>query len=273
MPDRPTSDFLRRFGRAAVVTGATSGIGLAFARALAAQGFDLVLVGRRQEVLGRVASELGGAHGIRVKQVAADLATPEGVRATIDAARGEDVGLLIAAAGFGTSGAFVDGVLAEEVEMLEVNCRASMELAWHFAGRFAGQKRGGIVLFGSLVGFQGVPRAAHYAATKAYVQTLAEGLHHELKPLGVSVVSCAPGPIHSGFASRAGMTMGLAQRPEAVVGPTLRALGRRSTVRPGWLSKFLGWSLATLPRWGRVRVMGVIMGGMARKGAERHAGG
>jgi hypothetical protein len=116
----------------------------------------------------------------------------------------------------------------------------------------------------SVVAFQGVPRAANYAATKAYVQSLAEGLRAELRPLGVDVVASAPGPVHSGFAERAGMRMGLALTPSAVASATLAALGRRGTVRPGWLSKLLGWSLALLPRWVRVRVMALVMGGMAQ---------
>ena len=112
---------------------------------------------------------------------------------------------------------------------------------------------------GSLVGFQGTPNAAHYAATKAYVQTLAEALHVEQAPVGVDVLSSAPGPTDSGFASRAGMRMGAALTPADVAGATLEALGRRSTVLPGALSKLLTYSLVPLPRWARVRVMGRVM--------------
>jgi len=143
-----------------------------------------------------------------------------------------------------------------------------MELTWHFGRRFAAQRRGGIVLMSSLVGFKGVPHAANYAATKAYVQSLAKALHHELKPHGVAVLACAPGPIHSGFAARAGIKLGMAQKPAAVASATLAALGKRSIVRPGWLSKTLEWLLKPLPRWGRVRMMGVIMGNIANRTAS-----
>jgi uncharacterized protein len=112
------------------------------------------------------------------------------------------------------------------------------------------------------VGFHGAPLSATYAATKGFVQSFAEGLGAELRPRGVSVLSVAPGPIATGFASRAGMQMSMSQRPETVARSALAALGRRGTVRPGFLSKFLGWSLAMLPRWGRVRVTGLIMKGM-----------
>jgi short-subunit dehydrogenase len=128
--------------------------------------------------------------------------------------------------------------------------------------RFAQRGRGGVVLLSSLVAFQGVPRAASYAATKAFVQSLAEALRIEWKPLGIDVIACAPGPVASGFAQRANMRMNMAATPEQVAQATLKALGRQTTVRPGWLSKLLEWSLAPLPRWGRVRIMSLVMGGM-----------
>jgi uncharacterized protein len=139
-----------------------------------------------------------------------------------------------------------------------------VELSHHFGNRFVQQRRGGLVLMSSLLAFQGVPRAAHYAATKAFVQTFAEGLRHELKPAGVDVLACAPGPINSGFGQRADMKMGMGQGPEVVARATLRALGRAGTVRPGWLSKLLEGSLMFLPRWGRVLVLERIMGGMTK---------
>jgi len=122
-----------------------------------------------------------------------------------------------------------------------------------------------LVLLSSLVGFQGVPRAAHYAATKAYVQTLAEALHVELGPLGVDVLASAPGPVHSGFAARADMRMGVALQPSAVARVTLSALGHTTTVAPGLLSKVLLGALVPLPRWARTRVMGRVMRGMTQE--------
>ena len=100
---------------------------------------------------------------------------------------------------------------------------------------------------------------ARPAATKAYIQTLAEALAAELAPRGVDVLSSTPGPTDSGFAARAGMRMGRALKPEDVATASLKALGRRTTVLPGALSKLLAYSLAPLPR---VRIMGGVMGGM-----------
>jgi short-subunit dehydrogenase len=121
--------------------------------------------------------------------------------------------LLVQAAGFGTSGSFLRADPAAEIEMLRLNCEAVLKLSMHFAPRFADRGRGGIVLFASLVGRQGTPQAAAYAATKGYVQILGEGLHAELKPAGVDVLVCAPGPVSTGFASRANMVMGMADQP------------------------------------------------------------
>lgn len=251
-----------RYGAWAVVTGASDGIGREFAVRLAEAGLDLVLVARRSERLEALAAELRESRRIEVGVVAADLATPSGVGDVIAGTAGKDVGLLVAAAGFGTSGPFIEARVRVELEMIDVNCRAVAELAHHFGRRFAAQGRGGIVLLSSLLAFQGVPRAANYAATKAYVQALAEGLHAELAPMGVDVLASAPGPIHSGFAARARMRMSMGQDPGAVARATLSALGRRATVRPGWLSKFLEASLAFLPRPLRVRMMARVMRGM-----------
>ena len=260
--------WLDAYGPWSVVTGASDGIGREFARRLAEAGFNLVLVARRAGELDRVANELAAAHGIETRAIAADLGMADAVSTVATATADLDVGLLIAAAGFGTSGRLLDADLEQEVAMVDVNCRAVVALCVHFGRRFAARGRGGVVLMGSLVGFQGVPYAANYAATKAYVQSLAEGLRVELAPLGVDVVVSAPGPVHSGFAARANMRLGMGLTPKDVALETLAALGRRTTVRPGWLSKMLEASLAPLPRSTRVRVMGRMMEGMATRTPE-----
>ncbi len=256
--------FQHRYGPWAVVTGASSGIGRAIAVELAANGLRLVLVARRTGELEQIAKDLTAWHGLETRVLAADLASDDGV-ATVEAGTKDlEVGLLVAAAGFGTAGSFLESKLEDELAMLDVNCRAVMQLSRHFGNRLAQRGRGGMILFGSLVGYQGTPRAAHYAATKAYVQTLAEALHVELAPQGVDVLCSAPGPVQSGFGTRARMQMGAAAKPETIARATLNALGKKMTVTPGALAKFLTWSLMTAPRGLRVRIMGQIMGGMTK---------
>jgi short-subunit dehydrogenase len=103
-------------------------------------------------------------HGIACRAQAADLGDPAAVQA---ATSDLEVGLLLAAAGYGTSGAFIDAPLELECDMVDVNCSAMLAMSWHFARRFAARRRGGLVLMSSLLTFHGVPRAANYAATKA----------------------------------------------------------------------------------------------------------
>lgn len=257
--------FESRYGPWAVITGASDGIGREFAKELARRGLNLVLIARRADELNALCRDLSARHAVECCSLALDLSTPAGCDAVVQFTRELDVGCLVAAAGFGTSGPLVESILQTEREMIAVNCTAVLDLSWHFARRFAQRGRGGIVLMSSLVAFQGAGRAANYAATKAWVQAFSEGLQIELKPLGVDVLSVAPGPVASGFGARARMEMGRAMPAGLVPAEALDALGRQGLVRPGGLSKLLGWSLATMPRSGRVFVMSRIMGRFSRR--------
>lgn len=257
----PDGRFLHRYGPWVVVTGASDGIGRATATELARRGLSVVLVARRRDRLEALAAELNRA-GVDTRVVPLDLATRDATAKLAEATADLDVGLFVAAAGFGTSGSFLELPPEDELAMVDVNCRAVVEEAHVFARRLRRRGRGGLVLFGSLVGFQGVPRAATYAATKAFVQSLAEGLALELGPLGIDVLSSAPGPVASGFADRAGMRMGRAVTPDEVARGTLAALGRKTTVRPGFLSVLLEALMTGLPRWARSRILAQVMAGM-----------
>jgi short-subunit dehydrogenase len=250
------------YGPWALVTGTSDGIGRAIAIELARSGYSLVLVAKRRAALEALAERLQSEFAIAARPLVADLSW-QAETATLDTqTRDLDIGLLVAAAGFGGSGPFAEASQDVELGMIDVNCRALAQSAHDFSRRFVARGRGALVLMSSLVAFQGVPRAATYAATKAFVQTLAEGLAVELKGKGVTVLASAPGPVMSGFGARAGMKIVGGQTPEEVARGTLRALGRRTTVRPGFLAKALEAALAPLPRYFRVRVMGQVMAGM-----------
>ena len=254
----------RRYGPWAVVTGASDGIGRAFACEAARGGLNLVLVARRKDRLDSLAEEIGTSHKVQTMVLACDLSQDSGIDAVVNATKTMDVGLLVAAAGFGTSGPILEANLDEERAMLQVNCYALLALSVHFGRQFAKRGRGGIILMSSLVGWQGTPFAAHYAATKAYVQSLAEAMHAELKGSGVDVLASAPGPVNSGFAARANMRMGAAATPAGIAQASLASLGRSRAVVPGLLSKVLTYSLVLLPRAARTRIMGQIMHGMTK---------
>lgn len=255
---RRPEQFLQTYGPWALVTGATDGIGKATARILAASGLGVVLVARRAELLNSLAEDIRNNGGTALA-VPADLSVPVDIDRVNEATAGLDVGLLVAAAGFGTSGPFPDSALDGELAMIDVNCRAVASMTHHYAQRFAARGRGGIVLMSSLVGFQGVPGSANYAATKAYIQSLAEGIRPELLIHGVDVLASAPGPVDSGFAQTAGMSMGSKDRADVVALGSLNALGRKQTVRPGRVSKTLGWSLSTAPRRLRTTILKQVM--------------
>lgn len=263
MTNATLSKHHRPFGPTALVTGASEGIGKATAAALAAKGFDLILAARREIMLDELAADLTVRHGVKVDTIPVDLGLESGVNELVERTHNYDIGIAVLAAGFGTSGALTNVNYENEQNMLRVNCEAVLRLSQVLGERMTRRGKGQLVLFGSIVGFQGAAQAANYSATKAYVQTLAEGLAMELKPAGVSVLSVAPGPVASGFAARADMTMGQAGTPEGVARGIVRAIGTSGTIRPGFMSKVLGYNLAMTPRFLRVRIMSAIMSGMA----------
>lgn len=253
---------VERYGPWALITGASDGIGRATARHVAAAGMNVVLVARREPALRALADELERSHHVRTRVVPVDLSRSGAAAEVADACLDLDVGLVVLAAGFGVAGPFLETPTSTAVEMVDVNVTAVTVLAHLMGARLAARGRGGIVLFGSILGWQGVPGQATYAATKAYVQTLAEGLHGELKRHGVDIMSAAPGPVHSGFAARAGMTMGSATAPDVVAAGALRALGRGVTAVPGVQSRLLTVALAPLPRRVRTAMLGRVVAGM-----------
>lgn len=262
LSDKEKKRLKDKYGEWALVTGATSGIGKELASLVASSGINVMINARNENDLNNFAAHLQFLYKIHVMVIAADMATEEGINKVISKSQKLSVGLLIVSAGFGTSGNFIDGSIHSEINMLKVNCEALLTLTHYYSQQFVLQKRGGIILMSSMVAFQGTPYSANYAATKAYVQTLAEGLAIELKPHGVDVLAAAPGPVESGFSQRANMKMSMSLKPSQVGIPILKALGRKTTVLPGLLTKILVYALRTVPRWGKIKIMEKVMGGM-----------
>ena len=259
---------LQKYGPSALITGASDGIGKALADQIAAAGLNVVLVARTEVRLRALAAELETRYRIETAVVAADLADPNAVAHVETVTNGFDIGLVVLAAGFGTTGTVLETSPADEMALIAVNITAVTRLSHTFAGRLAARGNGGIVLFGSIVGWQGVPGQANYAASKAYVQSLAEGLHDELERHGVDVLAVAPGPVASGFGARAGLAMTGATTPEVVATATLKALGRRRTVIPGVRGTLLTWALRPLPRRFRSFILGRVIAGMRAQEIE-----
>ncbi|MER5429760.1 SDR family oxidoreductase [Streptomyces sp. NPDC002588] len=186
-------DFVKRYGPVALVTGASSGIGRAFAGQLAARGLDVVLVARRRDRLEELARTLRDTHGVSPTVLPVDLADPAAGKEILDAVARLEVGLLVSNAGFGVKGAFGEEDAAVLSSMLAVNCHAPTQLAHGLAPRLAQRGHGGVIFTSSVEGLMGCPYSAGYSATKAYVNALGEALWAELGPRGVDVLTLCPG--------------------------------------------------------------------------------
>jgi short-subunit dehydrogenase len=229
----------------ALVTGASSGIGECFARALGARKWNLVLVARTGQKLSALAKELGPAYGIVVAPLSLDLSAPgaaRGLAATLHE-RQLEIGLLVNNAGFGARGHFHTLSLDRQSEMLRLNTQALTELTRLVVPAMVANRHGAIINVSSTASFQPVPYTAVYAASKAFVTSFSMSLAEELRPYGISVVTLCPGGTRTNFfeASHYGARKlpGGLQDPKEVVAEALEALDRGGgLVVPRLFNKF-----------------------------------
>jgi hypothetical protein len=188
-------------GKWALVTGASAGIGKALAEELAAGGTNLVLTARRRERLEDLARTLSTAHKIRAEIFVADLAKPAAPAEILAFTRAKNiqVDLLINNAGFGAYGEFSTSDVSRQLEMVQVNCAAVVQLTHLFLPAMIERRSGDILILASTASFQAVPYITTYAATKAFDLSFAEGLAEELKPHGIRVCALCPGSTESEF--------------------------------------------------------------------------
>lgn len=257
---KTTKRLQKRYGKWVLITGATSGIGYELSKALASAGFNLVLTGRREAILAQMKSDLSADNGVEIQMVTGDLSKEADVNQLIKKCAEIPIGTYILNAGYATSGNLIDNKLSDELNMFDLNARALLLLSHTFGNELKHKKRkGALVLLSSMVAFQGVPNITNYAATKAYVQSLGEGLYHELKPYDIDVLNVAPGPVNTGFADRASMEMGNAVDAKNITPEIISAIGRKKTVIPGGLAKFLVYNLRLLPRSIKTKIVGKVM--------------
>ncbi len=184
----------KRFGPWALITGASSGIGREFARQIAAAHIDVVLVGRRQALLGTLGAELLRDFGVEYRVVVADLSQEGFISGLADATRDLDIGLVISNAGSANPGRFLDKDREELAMTLRLSALAHAELALHFGPKLIARGTGGLLFVGAMAADTGAPFMAHDGGAKAYVQSLGLALHEEFKPRGIYVTVLAPGP-------------------------------------------------------------------------------
>ena len=191
----------------ALVTGASSGIGAAIARELAGRGHGVTLVARREERLRELAEELDAAHGIRAETIGCDLgdaAARDALAAELEA-RNLEVEVLVDNAGFGAYGTLVEIGRERQLDMVRLNVEAVMDLMGRYLPAMQARGRGAVINVASVAAFQPLPENAAYAATKAFVLSLGEAVHAELKGHGVTVTTVCPGPVRTEFMDVADM--------------------------------------------------------------------
>ena len=254
-------------GKTALVTGASSGLGTDFAHQLAAEGANLVLVARRQDLLETVAADIRRDHGTEVTVMAADLgdaAAREKLAADLRA-DGRPVDILINNAGFGVFGDFREADWARTQAMLVVDVVALTHLTRLFVNDMVDRGEGYIMLIASTGAFQPTPTYAAYSAAKAYVLSFGHALHFELRGTGVSCTTVCPGVTATEFLQVSGQRKTWYHRLTMMDAPTVarrglrRMLRRRPEIIPGWINAFMAFTTRLTPRPLLARIAWMVM--------------
>ena len=243
--------------KTALITGASSGIGEAFAHQLAARGMHLILVARSQDKLLSLADALGREHGCRTKVLVADLSDPDQASGLADRVKsaGLQADLIINNAGFGTHGRFTRQSAAQERREVLLNALAPLEIAHAFVPGMVERGGGAIINVASSAGFQATPYMSTYGATKAFLLHLSEGLWAELEPDNIQVMAVCPGPVATNFFEASGsptLKKALSTTPmisaERCVRESLEAFDKgRPVVVPGLSIKLMTQSGRVMP--------------------------
>jgi len=247
--------------KVALVTGASAGLGVEFARQLSKRGHRLVLAARRKDRLDQLAKELGNARAVAIDLSKAGAAAK--LMADIEA-NGETVDLLVNNAGFGLIGRFAELDAKRERQMIDLNVATLTDLCRAAAPAMIKRKSGGIINVASTAAFQPGPKMAVYFATKAFVLSLSEALHEELKPHGVRVTCLCPGPTRTEFGDVAGFGGNglfdrVAMESRGVVERGLDGLDRnKAVIVPGLLNKLTANSGRFAPRFVVRKIAGAI---------------
>ena len=241
--------------KTALVTGASGGLGLQFARLLAADGYNLVLVARNEEALKAVAAEMQSLYGVQANCYATDLAQPDQVEKLIAQLEQAQIAIdcLINNAGFGDTGHFAERPWAIHQDMIQLNMLALTRLTHALSQGMIARKQGRILNIASTAAFQPSPNFAVYAATKSYVLSFSEALAYELKNTGVSVTVSCPGPTETAFHDRAAtrgskiMRMGMMKSETVALQAYLAMKAGKRRVVHGMMNRLLALSTHITP--------------------------
>lgn len=251
--------------KATLITGASSGIGEEFARQLAREKHNLVLVARSEKKLHELCDELMLKYKITAHYIALDLTAPEADKKLFDETERHkfEINWLINNAGFGSMGDFARLDLAKETGMIDLNVRALVALTHRYLVKMRERKNGVIINVASTASFQPVPYMATYAAAKAFVRSFSEAIAEENRPFGITITALCPGPTDTAFFEVAGAeplkAKGM-QTTEAVVETALSAVkNKRASIVSGW-TNYVGSVFGTLaPNFLVTRVVGGVL--------------
>ncbi len=252
--------------KATLITGASSGIGEAFARRLAAKKHDLVLVARSEKALHELCDELMLEHKITAHYVALDLTEPgadERLFAETEK-HGFEIDWLVNNAGFGSYGDFAKLDLEREAGMIDLNIRSLVSITHRYLNGMRTRKSGTIINVSSAAGFQPIPFMATYAATKAFVNSFSEAIAEENRPLGIQVMALCPGSTKTNFHSAANLDRSLQvkgqQTVEEVVETALRGVkSGRTRIVSGFVNDLVARVVTVVPNSVITRLMGKAM--------------
>jgi len=266
------NDINKKYGQWALVTGASSGIGREFSIELAAKGFNLILVSRRESKLIETEKLIKNGSSAEVKLIVADLTTKQGISSLKEQTSSFDIGLLVNNAGREDSGNFFDIPLKSSLTTLKLNCQVPLELTYHFGSKMKERGRGGIIFMSSLVSYQGVPYVANYAGTKAYTLIFAESINAEFKKYNIDVLVATPGYTNTELASDWDFS-GMPLKPlksSFVAKEITRGLGKKTVVIPGFINKILYFTGKYFqPRWLNTLSFGIVFKKVLRNKISR----
>ena len=237
------NNFREKYGNWAVVTGATSGIGAAMSEQLAAKGLNIALIARKEKELEEKAKTLREKYKVETICISADLSSQQGIDTIIKSTSDLEIGLLALVTGLEVNGAFEKNDLQKELQLIQINITATLQLTHHFIKPMLRKGNGGIIMVASLSGHMPNPYFSNYAGSKAYILNFGASLYGEVKPKGVDVTVLSPGLTDTPMVADNGVdwskTPMTAMSPEKVAETGINALGKKFLAIPGTKNKFM----------------------------------
>ena len=253
---------IQKYGKTALVAGASEGIGAAFAKSLAAEGLDLVLVARREEPLNKLAGELESRFNIKTTCILCDLGAVDATEQIAEALGGREIDMLVYNAALSYIGPFIENSVEDNAIIAQINMITPLKMLHVFGEKMISRGRGAVVILASLAGFQGSGFLTVYAATKAFDRTLAESLWYEWKDKGVDVIACCAGATstpgyNNSNPGKSSLFAPRVQAPEEVAEECLKKLGSRPSFISGRGNRIATFFMQkVLPRKMAITIMG-----------------